>query len=69
MLATANTGKIRRGFGKNAGEWTGRVERSEEEIPCSKRSMYRCVLANTCEQRCELFSVDKGVSYIVWVKM
>ena len=26
MLATANTGKIGRGFGKNAGEWTGRVE-------------------------------------------
>ena len=22
VLATANTGKIRRGFGKNAGEWT-----------------------------------------------
>ena len=26
VLATANTGKIGRGFGKNAGEWTGRVE-------------------------------------------
>ena len=25
---------------KNAGEWTGRVERSKEEIPRSKRSMY-----------------------------
>ena len=39
-LATANTGKIGRGFGKNAGEWTGRVEISREEIPGSKRSMY-----------------------------
>ena len=26
MLALANTGKIGRGFGKNAGEWTGRKE-------------------------------------------
>ena len=26
VLATASTGEIRRGFGKNAGEWTGRVE-------------------------------------------
>ena len=25
VLATANTGKIGRGFGKNAGEWTGRL--------------------------------------------
>ena len=24
-LATANTGEIGRGFGKNAGAWTGRV--------------------------------------------
>ena len=32
MLATANTGEIGRGFGKNAGEWTGRVEVSKEEI-------------------------------------
>ena len=40
VLATANTGQIRRGFGKNAGEWTGRVEISKEEIPGSKRSMY-----------------------------
>ena len=30
-----------RGFGKkNAGEWTGRVEISKEEIPGSKHSMY-----------------------------
>ena len=40
VLATANTGEIERGFGKNAGEWTGRVEISKEEIPGSKRSMY-----------------------------
>ena len=25
-LVTANTGKMGRGFGKNAGKWTGRVE-------------------------------------------
>ena len=35
-----NQHKIGRGFGKNAGEWTGRVEISNEEIPGSKRSMY-----------------------------
>ena len=29
---------------KNAGEWTGRVEISKEEIPGSKRSMYGYVL-------------------------
>ena len=44
VLATTNTGKIRRGFGKNAGEWTRRVERSKEEIPGSKRSMYGYIL-------------------------
>ena len=26
VLATASTGEIRRGFGKNVGEWTKRVE-------------------------------------------
>ena len=30
MLATANTGEIGRGFGKNAGEWTRSVEISKE---------------------------------------
>ena len=40
VLATANTGEIGRGFGKNAGEWTRRVEISKEQIPGSKRSMY-----------------------------
>ena len=29
---------------KNAGEWTVRVEVSEEEIPRSKRSMYSSVM-------------------------
>ena len=32
--------KIGRGCGKNAGEWTGRVEISKEELPRSKHSMY-----------------------------
>ena len=40
VLATANTGKIGRGFGKNASEWIGRVEISKKEIPGIKRSMY-----------------------------
>ena len=44
MLATANVGNIGRGFGKNAGEWTGRVEISKEEIPGSKSSMYNYIL-------------------------
>ena len=44
MLATANTGKIRRGFGKNAGECTRKVEISKEEIPGSKCSMYGYIL-------------------------
>ena len=45
VVVTANTGEIGRGFGeKNAGEWTGRVEISKEEIPGSKRSMYGYIL-------------------------
>ena len=36
--------KFVRGFGKNAGEWTGRVEISMEEMPGSKRSMYGEIL-------------------------
>ena len=32
--------KIGRCFGKNASEWTGREEISQEEIPGGKRSMY-----------------------------
>ena len=44
VLATANTGETGRGFGKKAGEWTGWVEISKEEIPGSKRSMYGYIL-------------------------
>ena len=44
VLATANTEDIGRGFGKNAGEWTGRIEISKEEIPGSKHSMYGYIL-------------------------
>ena len=45
VLATDNTRKIGRGFGKKeeAGEWTGRVVISMEEIPGSKRSMHEVV--------------------------
>ena len=32
MLVTANTGEFCRGFGKNAGEWTGRVEKKRKII-------------------------------------
>ena len=39
VLATANTGEIGRGFGKNADEWTRRIEIIKEEIPGSMRSM------------------------------
>ena len=44
VLATANTREIGSGFGKNASEWTGRVEISKEEIPGSKLSMHDYVL-------------------------
>ena len=44
VLATANTGEFGGGFGENAGEWTGRLEISEDEIPGSKRSMYGYIL-------------------------
>ena len=47
MLAAVNTGKTREEFGgKNAGEWTVRVEISKEEIPGSKRSMRGCILTH-----------------------
>ena len=36
-----NTGEV---LEKNAGEWTGRIEISKEEIPGSKPSMYGYVL-------------------------
>ena len=49
VLAAANTRKkkkkLERGFGKkNAGEWTGRVEISKEEIRGSKRSIHGNIL-------------------------
>ena len=44
VLATANTAEIGRGFGKNAGKWTRRVEISKEEIPGSTCSMYGYIL-------------------------
>ena len=45
MLATANTEKkVGRGFGKNAGEWTGKVEISMEKLPGSRHSMHGNVL-------------------------
>ena len=44
MLATANTGKFGRGFGKKAGNWTGRVEINKEEISGSKRGMFGYIL-------------------------
>ena len=40
VLVTTNTEKIGRSFGKNGGEWTGRVEISKEEIHGNKRSIY-----------------------------
>ena len=45
-----------RGFGKNAGGWTGRVEISKEEIPGSKRSMYGYILKG--ERLSSVFSPD-----------
>ena len=43
VSATTNTGNNGRGFGENAGEWTGSVEISKEKIPGSKRSSYGCI--------------------------
>ena len=39
-ITNANTGKTRERFRKNAGEWTGRLEISEDEIPGNKFSLY-----------------------------
>ena len=44
ILVKPTQEKIGRGFGKNAGEWTRRVEISKEEIPGSKRSTYGYIL-------------------------
>ena len=40
--------KLGRGFGKNAGEWTGRVEISKEELPGGRRSMHGYI--QTCSR-------------------
>ena len=39
-----NSGEV---LGKNAGEWTGRVEISKEEIPGSKHSMFGYILTHS----------------------
>ena len=44
VLATTNIGKTQKRFGQNAGEWTGRVKISKEEISGSKRSIYGYIL-------------------------
>ena len=44
MLATPTQEKSEEVLKKNAGEWTGNVEISKEEIPGSKRSMYGYIL-------------------------
>ena len=45
FILQANTGKnLERFWKKNAGEWTGRLEISKEELPGSKRSMYGYIL-------------------------
>ena len=51
VLATANTGEIRRHLGKNAGEWTGRIAISKEEIHGSKCGMYGYILTYSRLQR------------------
>ena len=59
MLDTSNTGEIRRGFGKNAGDWTVRVEVSKEEIPGSKYRLYTDLLqALKGERLSSVFSPD-----------
>ena len=52
VLATTNTGKIRRGFGKNAGEWPGKVEKKQSDLldksdmARRKKKCYCCSLWN-----------------------
>ena len=59
MLAAVNTHKIGGGLGKNAGEWTRRVEIGKEEIPGSKHSLYTDVLqALKGERLSSVFSPD-----------
>ena len=56
MLATANTGKSGE-VSENAGELTGRVEISKEEIPGSKCSMYGYILTYSVFKRRTFISV------------
>ena len=67
VLATANTGKTRERFGKNAGEWTREVEISKKEIPWSKRSMHSYILTCSRLKRGEPlssgFSTDESLIY------
>ena len=51
MISRSQQEKIGRGFGKNVGEWTGRVEISKEEIPGSKRIRYGYKLTYSRLQR------------------
>ena len=50
--------KLRRGFRKNAGEQTGRVKISKEEIADSKRSMYGLLQALKGKPLSAVFSPD-----------
>ena len=53
-------------FGKNAGEWTGRVEISKEEIPGSKCNMYIDLLkALKGERLSSVFSPDGGFNFCI----
>ena len=61
MLATVNAGKNRKSFEINEGEWTGRVEINEQEIPGSKRSMHDYILTYSGlrgERSSSVFSPD-----------
>ena len=51
FILQATTGRNWERFGKNAGEWTGRVEISKEEIPGSKRSVHGYTLTYSRLQR------------------
>ena len=51
VLATDNTEKYRERFWENAGEWTGRAEINQEEIPRSKRRMHGNILTYSRLQR------------------
>ena len=62
VLATANTGKIGIGFGKNAGEWTGRVR------------VCGCVYINAslCVSVCAIHLLIRRVTvcvYLLFVKL